>query len=92
MASSGAPRLGALPVPLHLRNAPTELLRSLGYAKGYQYPHSHEGGFVREQYLPDALRDARFYTPSEQGDEREIAERQAARWSRRDPDSETDGG
>ena len=80
-ASAAAKEHGALPVPLHLRNAPTELLRSLGYAKGYRYPHEQSGHFVKEQYLPDALRDSRFYTPSDQGAEKETRARQAARWS-----------
>ncbi len=71
---------GALPVPLHLRNAPTEFMRSEGYAKGYQYPHDLPGHFVATQYLPDELRDSVFYLPSEQGEERRIAERHHARW------------
>jgi putative ATPase len=72
---------GALPVPLHLRNAPTELMRQQGYAHGYQYPHDHPDHFVREQYLPDALRDARFYEPSQQGAEAELARRLDRLWS-----------
>src|SRR5262245_28816823 len=54
-ASEVARERGALPVPLPLRNAPTELLRQLGYGKGYQYPHDHPSHFVREQYLPDEI-------------------------------------
>jgi putative ATPase len=73
---------GALPVPLHLRNSPTELLRELGYAKGYRYPHDFPGHFVREQYLPDAVKEERFYTPSEEGAERDTKKRQQARWQR----------
>ena len=71
---------GALPVPLALRNAPTQLLRELGYSKGYQYPHDFPEHFVREQYLPDKLTDSTFYEPSDQGAERETAERQRKRW------------
>jgi putative ATPase len=71
---------GALPVPLALRNAPTELLRREGYAKGYQYPHDHPDHFVDAHYLPDELRGARFYLPTEQGEEREISARQRKRW------------
>ncbi|MFI5315119.1 MAG: replication-associated recombination protein A [Myxococcota bacterium] len=81
-ASEVARELGALAVPLPLRNAPTELLRKLGYGKGSQYPHDFPSHFVREQYLPDELRGARFYEPSEQGAEREIGERQRRRWER----------
>ena len=73
---------GALPVPLHLRNAPTELLRREGYAKGYQYPHEFPDHFVREQYLPDSLRDTVFYRPSDQGAEAGLAERLARLWGR----------
>jgi len=80
-ASAAASEHGALPVPLHLRNAPTELLRELGYAKGYRYPHDEPSHFVREQYLPDALVGTRFYEPSDQGEEATIAARQRARWS-----------
>ncbi len=74
---------GALAVPLPLRNAPTELLRREGYGKGYRYPHDAPGHFVDEQYLPDRLKDARFYEPSDQGDEAEINERQRTRWGTR---------
>ncbi|MBO0690523.1 MAG: replication-associated recombination protein A, partial [Candidatus Dormibacteraeota bacterium] len=52
---------GNLPVPLHLRNAPTGLMRSMGYGKGYQYAHDHEGGVVEQQHLPDELAGQRFY-------------------------------
>ncbi|MCE2391852.1 MAG: replication-associated recombination protein A [Proteobacteria bacterium] len=71
---------GALPVPLHLRNAPTELMRREGYARGYQYPHDHPGHFVRERYLPDSLAGRRYYRPSDQGEERAIGARQRQRW------------
>jgi putative ATPase len=66
---------GALPVPLHLRNAPTPLLSKLGYGEGYRYPHDFPGHHVAQQYLPDALAGARFYEPGEEGREREIAAR-----------------
>jgi len=68
---------GTLPVPLHLRNAPTGLMRSLGYGKSYQYPHQAPDHFVKEEYLPGELRDRRWYQPTEQGEERAIAERLA---------------
>jgi len=73
---------GALPVPLHLRNAPTELLRREGYGKGYQYPHDHPSHFVEEQYLPDTLRKVRFYRPTDEGAEAELAKRLRERWGR----------
>lgn len=54
-------RSGNLPVPLHLRNAPTQLMSSLGYSDGYKYPHDYPGHFTEQQYLPDALADGRFW-------------------------------
>ncbi|HEY1101222.1 MAG TPA: replication-associated recombination protein A [Myxococcota bacterium] len=66
---------GSLPVPLHLRNAPTALMKSLGYKEGYQYPHDHEGAHVVEEYLPDALKDARYYEPKAIGSEAAIKDR-----------------
>jgi putative ATPase len=58
-------RTGNLPVPLYLRNAVTGLMRSMGYGKGYKYAHDFEGGKADQQHLPDALKDARFYKPTE---------------------------
>jgi putative ATPase len=90
-ASKAVEEQGSPPVPLHLRNAPTELLREAGYGKGYRYPHDQPGHFVREQYLPDELRDARFYEPSDQGEEAEMARRQQGRWgARKKPSAEAD--
>ncbi|OJH40928.1 replication-associated recombination protein A [Cystobacter ferrugineus] len=66
---------GALPVPAHLRNAPTKLMKSLGYGAGYKYPHNFEGNYVPEDYLPSALEGRRFYTPTRNGFERQMAER-----------------
>ena len=54
---------GNQPVPLHLRNAPTSLMKELGYSDGYQYPHDYPGHFTEQQYLPDALTDTRFWFP-----------------------------
>lgn len=66
---------GPLPVPLHLRNAPTELMRGLGYGAGYRYPHDHPDAVVAQQYLPDALSQRRYYQPTDRGHERLIGER-----------------
>lgn len=55
---------GDLPVPLHLRNATTSLLRELGYGAGYRYAHDHEGGKAEQQHLPDSLRGERFFEPT----------------------------
>jgi putative ATPase len=64
---------GALPVPLHLRNASTGLAKSLGFGQGYQYPHNYDGHYVAEEYLPEELRGRRYYEPSQSGRERDIA-------------------
>ena len=69
---------GALPVPLHLRNAPTRLMKSLGYGGGYKYPHNFEGNYVPEDYLPEGLRTRRFYRPTRNGLEAELSERYEA--------------
>jgi putative ATPase len=66
---------GALPVPKHIRNAPTKLMKQLGYGAGYQYPHDFDGHHVEQDYLPDALRGRRFFEASDQGYEKQIAER-----------------
>lgn len=63
---------GALPVPLHIRNAPTKLMKGLGYGKDYQYPHDYEGGHVEEDYLPERLTKRRYYRPTERGYEATI--------------------
>jgi putative ATPase len=69
---------GPLPVPLHLRNAPTKLMEQLGYGKEYRYPHDHEDGVVAEDYLPEALREKLYYQPKNIGAEAHVAERLAA--------------
>ena len=56
-------KYGPLPVPLHLRNAPTKLMKGLGYGKGYQYAHDYEGAAIIQQHLPDSLRERRYYLP-----------------------------
>ena len=58
-------RTGNLPVPLHLRQAPTGLMKAMGYGKGYKYAHDYEGAKVDQQHLPDELKDARFYEPTD---------------------------
>ncbi len=63
---------GAFPVPLHLRNAPTGLMKGLGYGKDYQYPHDYEGALVAQEYLPDELRGRVYYHPSDRGYEARI--------------------
>jgi putative ATPase len=67
---------GTRPVPMHLRNAPTKLMKELDYGKGYRYAHDEEGGFAAgERYLPDGMPDTDFYRPVERGLEIRIAEK-----------------
>jgi putative ATPase len=66
---------GALPVPLSIRNAPTPLMKKIGYGKGYQYPHDYEEGIVPQDYRPEALRSSVYYRPKEIGHEKAIKER-----------------
>ncbi|OAG27212.1 replication-associated recombination protein A [Thermodesulfatator autotrophicus] len=68
-------KYGALPVPLHLRNPETKLMRDLGYGKGYKYPHNFPEGFVVQDYLPKRLKGRRYYFPTERGREKELKER-----------------
>ncbi len=63
------------PVPLHLRNPETPLMKEMGYGKGYKYPHDYPGHFVGQPNLPPSLQDRRYYTPSDQGYERGVAEK-----------------
>lgn len=66
---------GNLEVPLHIRNAPTKLMKEWGYGKGYQYAHDHADARVEQQHLPNALNGERFYRPTERGLEAKIKER-----------------
>jgi putative ATPase len=68
------------PVPLHLRNAITGLMKEMGYGKGYQYAHDHPGHFVEQEYLPPSLKGRRYYQPSTEGKEGSIQERLKKWW------------
>src|SRR6185503_3768576 len=68
-AGAAVKQHGALPVPLALRNAPTPLMKGLGYGAEYRYPHDYEDALVAQQCLPDRLADATFYEPSDRGAE-----------------------
>lgn len=68
---------GALPVPKHIRNAPTRLMKELDYGKGYKYAHDHAGGVVQQDHLPDKIVGTKYYRPSDRGYEKMINERMA---------------
>jgi putative ATPase len=72
-------RLGAAPVPLHLRNAPTGLMAAMGHGRGYQYAHDFAGAKVDQQHLPDPLKGRRYYEPGRLGAEPGLVERHAKR-------------
>ncbi len=71
------------PVPLHLRNAPTKLMKDLDYGKGYKYAHQFEGHFVRQENLPESLKGRQFYEPGEQGFEKQVLARLRGWWPER---------
>ena len=73
-------RSGNLPVPLHLRNAPTSLMKKLGYGTDYLYSHDYPGHFVRQQFMPDAIRGTRLWNPADNPAEQNLAQRQHDRW------------
>ena len=66
---------GSLPVPLHIRNAPTKLMKGLGYGKDYKYAHDYKDAFVPQSYLPEELEDELFYFPTERGYEKTVKQR-----------------
>jgi putative ATPase len=74
---------GHLPVPLHLRNAPTILMKQLDYGKDYKYAHSYEGNFVEQEFLPKKLKGKRFYVPQQNPTEEKILERLKLWWKKR---------
>ena len=71
---------GPLPVPLHLRNAPTKLMEELDYGKDYQYAHDHEGNFSDQEFLPDDLSGSTFYEPSDNNRENDMRARLRVLW------------
>lgn len=71
---------GDLPVPLHIRNAPTSLMKNLGYGKEYKYAHSYSGNFVQDNFLPEELKGTVFYDPGVNSKEEEIRKRLSALW------------
>lgn len=74
---------GNLPVPLHLRNAPTKLMKQLGYGKDYKYAHAYKGNFVEQQFMPDELKDTRIWHPQNNPSESKLSERMIQLWGNR---------
>jgi len=74
---------GDLPVPLHLRNAPTKLMKNIGYGKEYKYAHSFEGNFIDQDFLPEAIRGTKIYDPGNNSREAETKEKLKKLWGER---------
>ena len=90
-AMAAARETGSLTPPAHIRNAPTKLMKDLGYGKGYAYDHDAEGGFSGQNYFPDGMPRRRFYEPKEAGAEARIKQRLDA-WADMRRDSSRQGG
>ncbi|MCU7613359.1 replication-associated recombination protein A [Chryseobacterium sp. GMJ5] len=74
-------KTGNLPVPLHLRNAPTKLMKDLDYGKDYKYAHSFEGNFVNQDFLPEEIKDVKLYEPGNNATEKKIYEELKKKWN-----------
>ena len=82
-AQAAIRQTGDLPVPLHIRNAPTKLMKQLGYHEGYKYAHDYEGNFIQQEYLPQGLEGSRFYTPGTTPREEETRRSLHQRWGQK---------
>jgi putative ATPase len=76
-------KTGNQPVPLHLRNAPTKLAKSLGYGKDYKYAHSYEGHFIEQEFMPESLSGTKIYNPAENGSEEKFKQQLSKQWGKR---------
>ncbi len=74
-------KTGNLPVPLHLRNAPTKLMKDLDYGKEYKYAHSYEGNFVEQDFLPEEIKNVKLYEPGNNATEKKIYEELKKKWN-----------
>jgi putative ATPase len=79
-AMAAVRRYGDLPVPMHIRNAPTRLMKNLDYGKGYQYSHSYENNFSQQEYLPEKLEGTKFYEPGKNAREEELRKHLRMLW------------
>ncbi|MFW6218719.1 MAG: replication-associated recombination protein A [Bacteroidota bacterium] len=82
-AISHVRKTGNLPVPLNIRNAPTKLMKELGYGSGYKYAHGYEGNFTEEEFLPEQIRNQVFYHPGENTKEKEIRKKLQTWWKKK---------
>ncbi|MBQ6069699.1 MAG: replication-associated recombination protein A [Bacteroidales bacterium] len=82
-AQQAVRQTGDLPVPLHIRNAPTKLMKQLGYGDGYKYAHDYAGNFVEQEFLPDALKGTKFYEPGNNPREEETRRVLRGRWGKK---------
>ena len=73
-------RTGDLSVPLHIRNAPTKLMKNIGYGQDYKYSHSYEGNFAEQEYFPDQLKGTLLYDPGNNASEQKLRERLKSLW------------
>jgi putative ATPase len=71
---------GDLPVPLHIRNAPTALMKKMDYGKNYKYAHNYEDNFIMQEFLPDAIAGTKFYDPGNNAREEEMRKFLRSRW------------
>jgi putative ATPase len=83
-AVSAVKQTGDLPVPLHLRNAPTKLMKQLDYGKNYKYAHSFQGNFVNQEFLPEKISGSKFYQPGNNPKEAEILKKLQTLWAKYD--------
>jgi putative ATPase len=74
---------GNLPVPLHIRNAPTKLMKEIGYGNNYKYAHDYEGNFVNQEFMPDGLNNTIFYDPGQNGREVEMRKQLKSQWGKK---------
>lgn len=80
-ALAAVERTGDLPVPLHLRNAPTKLMKQMGYGHDYKYSHDYPGHFVQQQFLPDSIASSQLWNPADNPAEQKLREVQRTRWN-----------
>jgi putative ATPase len=83
LALEAVKRHGDQPVPMHIRNAPTQLMKNMDYGKGYQYSHQGEGNFIEQEYLPDSLSGTTFYNPGDNARENELRKFLKERWKKK---------